>query len=119
MTFETLFITNFLVLTGVIGGFITTIVLTIATRKFLKGDLKNIVELLLCGSMFLYSFLVTQFLIDVFLLGETFLEIFKGVFVYLAFIYFIFAGVYVYEMSKSLGFASEKVSRKLKKILES
>jgi hypothetical protein len=118
MNFISVFITNFFILTGIIGGFVVTILLTIASRKFLKGDVRNIVEFLLCGNMFLYSFLVTQFLVDIFELRGSYLEFFKGIFIYLAFIYFIFAGVYMFEISKYLGFASEKVSKKLKKILE-
>jgi hypothetical protein len=111
-------ISNFFILSGIIGGFIVTILLTVSSKKFLKGDVRNIIELLLCGNMFLYSFLLTQFLIDAFGLKGGYLEIFKGIFIYLMLIYFIFAGVYIFEISKSLGFASEKVSKKLKKILE-
>ncbi|MDI6806392.1 MAG: hypothetical protein QMD14_01085 [Candidatus Aenigmarchaeota archaeon] len=113
-----LFITNFLILTGVIGGFITVIILTIASRKFLKGDVRSFAELLLCGCMFLYSFLVTQSLIDIFMLSEGFFQILKGIFLYIATLYFIFAGIRIYTISKVLGFASEKISKKLKRILE-
>jgi hypothetical protein len=118
MNFTSVFIINFFILVGIIGGFVVTILLTIASRKFLKGDVRNVVEFLLCGNMFLYSFLFTQFLLDIFKLEGSYLEIFKGVFIYVAFMYFIFAGVYTLEISKHLGFASEKVSKKLKKILE-
>jgi hypothetical protein len=118
MTFTNIFIINFFILTGIISGFIVSILLTTSSRKFLKGEIRNVIELLLCGNMFLYCFLLTQFIVDVFELKGSYIEIFKGIFIYIASVYFIFAGVYMYEISKHLGFASEKVSKKLKKILE-
>jgi len=71
------------------------------------------------GSIFIYSFSVSGLLVDLFGLEKTTFDMFKNIFIYISLIFFILAASEIYEISKVLGFASEKTPKKLKKILKS
>lgn len=98
-------------------GFITVVWLTASNKRFLGGELKEIINWLIAGILFLYGAVFTQFLIEVYEVYGSPLEIFKYSFMLVAFLYFFVAAKRIDELSKVLGFAYEKLPSKLKKVL--
>jgi hypothetical protein len=109
----------FFSLASSIAGFFIVIVLALSSRKFLKGEIKDFVELLMFGCLFLYAFTLSQFIKEFFSIDMIFLDIARGVLVFGSFIFFVSAAIHIYEIAEALGFASGKVPKKLKKILDS
>ncbi len=102
-----------------VAGFCITIVLTMASKRFLKGEIRKFVESMVFGTAFLYSFTFTQFLIEFLGMKIYIFELIKSIFLFIALIFLMFATAQIYEISEVLGFASKKTPEKLKKILKS
>ena len=111
--------TVFFSLASSIAGFFIVIVLALSGRKFLKGEIKDFVELTMLGSLFLYAFTLTQFMMEFFKFEILVFDVLRGALVFGAFIFFTSAAFHIYEIAEALGFASKKIPKKLKKILES
>jgi len=102
-----------------IAGICVIILLTISSQRFLKGEVRKFIESLMLGAAFLYAFTISQFLTEFLTVEKSVFDIIKGVSLFLAFAFFIFATAQIYEISEVLGFASKKTPEKLKKILKS
>ena len=102
-----------------IAGLFIIILLTISSQKFLKGEVRKFIELMMLGTVFLYSFTFAQFLTEFLPVEKSIFDAIKGFSLFLAFAFFIFATAKIYEISEVLGFASKKTPEKLKKILKS
>lgn len=111
--------TIFFSLASAVAGFFIVIVLALSSRKFLKGEIREFVELLMFGSLFLYGFTLTQFMMEFFNFKTLAFDLIRGILVFGAFGFFVSAASHIYEIAEALGFASKKVPKKLKKILES
>jgi len=111
--------TVFFSLASSIAGFFIVIVLALSSRKFLKGEIREFVELLTLGSVFLYAFTLTQFMMELFQFYTLAFDMLRGVLVFGSFIFFVSAAAHIYEIAEALGFASDKIPEKLKKILGS
>ncbi len=109
----------FFSLASSIAGFFIVIVLALSSRKFLKGEIKNFVELFMLGTIFLYGFTLSQFILDFFKVDTLAFDVIRGLLVFGSFIFFVSATFHIYEIAETLGFASKDIPKKLKKILES
>jgi hypothetical protein len=110
-------LTPFLLLAGTISGFTIVIYLAMTSRCFLKGEIKRFTDFMMCGCMCLYGSVLSQYLTVLFALQGTALELTGTIFIYIGTIFFLLATNEIYELSKFIGFASEKMPKKLKEIL--
>lgn len=102
---------------GVAIAFVAVSLIAISNERFLKGELKRFLQKFICGSYFLYTAVVIQFIYDISLSPSLFLDLLKSIFIYLASVFFFLAANDIYELSKILGFAPNRLSRKVKRIL--
>ena len=109
----------FFSLGSTIAGILIIIMLTISSQKFLKGEIRKFIELLIFGSAFLYAFSFAQVLTEFLPVEKYIFDAIKGFSLFLAFVFLILATAKIYEISEVLGFASKKTPEKLKKILKS
>ena len=109
----------FFSLGGSIAGLFIVVLLTITSQRFIKGEIRKFIELLMLGSSFLYAFTFAQFLTELLSVERGLFEILKGLSLFLSLVFFIYATANIYELSEVLGFASKKTPEKLKKILKS
>jgi len=98
-------------------GFVTVLWLTTCNKRFLGRELKKIINKMVIGIIFFYAAMSAQFLIELYDLPGSPLEIPKYAFLFLGFISFFWAARDIDELSKVLGFGYEKLPKKLKKVL--
>jgi hypothetical protein len=87
--------------------------------KFTKGELQEIIKYFVWGTIFMFGAMAAQLLVDIFNLVNTPINVIKYFFTLVGFSFYVFASNRIYKMSKVLGFASEELPRKLKKVLKS
>jgi len=109
----------FFTLGSSIAGLCIIILLTITSQRFLKGEVRKFIELLMLGATFLYAFTLSQFLTEFLAVEKSIFDVIKGFSLFLSLVFFIFATAQIYEISEFLGFASKKTPEKLKRILKS
>ncbi len=109
----------FFLFSAVLGSGIIIIYLAIASNKFTRGNMRNMVELLMFGYLFSYGFMALSISVELLKIEDPRIIFVKNSFVLISFALFLFAANEIYELSKVLGFHSEKISKKLKKILKS
>jgi len=108
-------------LTVVALGFVSIILMTLSSQRFVEGEIRKLFEKMLLGILFLYSTLVLQLIFDIFTktyVKFTFFELTRYLFLLYAFVNFFWAAYKLNELSKVLGFKSEKMPKKLKKIIK-
>lgn len=105
-------------LTGIIIGFFTFLWLFVSSNRFLKGIVKKFLDKIMAGVLFLYFSVVSSFIIELYSLYETPVEIPRYLFLIIGFLFLYWASLDINEISKVLGFKSEAVPKKLKKILK-
>ena len=102
-------------------GFVSIILMTLSSQRFVEGDIRLLFERILLGILFLYSTLVLQLMFDMLTqtyMRFTFFELVKYSFLLYAFVNFFWAAYKLNELSKVLGFKSEGMPKKLKKIIK-
>lgn len=102
-------------------GFLSIVLMTISSQRFVEGEIRSIFEKTLLGILFLYSTLVLQLVFDIFTETYkkfTFFELVKYLFLLYAFTNFFWVAYKLNELSKVLGFKSEKIPKKLKKVIK-
>jgi len=102
-------------------GFVSIILMTLSSQRFVEGEIKSLFEKILLGILFLYSTLVLQTMYDIFnqtFVKFTFFELARYLFLLYAFVNFFWAAYKLNELSKVIGFKSEKMPKKLKKIIK-
>ena len=99
-------------------GFVTVLWLTTSNRRFLGRELRKVFNKMIMGIIFFYSAMSAQFLIELYETYGSLLEIPKYIFLFLGFISFFWAARDIDELSKILGFGSEILPKKLKRILK-
>ena len=106
-----------LALCNLIIGFISVIILSRSNVNFTKGDIQKITSNFAWGTMFMFGAMVSQFLVEYFALANTPVDLLKHAMMFFGMAFYMFSSYQVYNMSKELGFASQTLPRKLKKIL--
>lgn len=107
----------FFSLGAIIIAFVSVSLIAVSNERFLKGELKRFLQKFICGSYFLFTSVVIQFVYDISPSPSLFLDLFKSIFIYLASVSFFLAANDIYELSKILGFASNRLPKKLRRIL--
>jgi len=102
---------------GIAIAFFAVSLIAVSNERFLKGELKRFLQKFICASYFLYTAVVIQFIYDISSSPSLFLDLLRSIFIYLASVFFFLAANDVYELSKIFGFASNKLPKKLKRIL--
>lgn len=99
-------------------GFAIVLWLCVSGRRFLKGDVRSLVDKMIFGVIFLHASVAAQFFIEAFGVYGSILEILKYSFMMIGLIFLFWSAHIVSNTSKILGFASEKMPEKLKKVLK-
>jgi|GEM_PF-2023096 nucleoside permease NupC len=99
--------------------FIIVIYLAKSNIKFTKGELQKIIEYFAWGTIFIFGAMAAQLQVDLLKLYGSPIDIIKYFFMIIAFYFYLIASHKIYQLSKVLGFASEELPKKLKKVLKS
>jgi hypothetical protein len=110
---------SLLSLTNVLLGFIIVIFLSYSNLKFTKGEIQRIINNFVWGTILMFGAMTAQFQVEFFNLAETPIDIIRYIFFFGSLAYYLAASFEIYKMSKVLGFASEEMPEKLKKVLKS
>ena len=111
---------SILVLANTLIGFGAVVILTISNTRFTKGDLQKIISGFIWGTIFMFSSLVALTQIEFFPeLKGTIIDIIRYVFMLIGFSFYFYASYKIYTFSKVMGFASEDMPKKLKRVLKS
>ncbi|MDI6798685.1 MAG: hypothetical protein QMD12_01655 [Candidatus Aenigmarchaeota archaeon] len=105
-------------LVGVTLGFFTVLWFYVSNRRFLAGEIKKFVNKITAGMLFLYFSIVASSVIEIHGIYGSLLEIPKYLFIIAGFSCFYWASMALNKISKVLGFRSEIMPKKLKKILK-
>ncbi|MEM5878880.1 MAG: hypothetical protein QXU74_00075 [Candidatus Aenigmatarchaeota archaeon] len=100
-------------------AFITVIMFARSNIKFTKGELQEIINYFVWGTIFMFGAMAAQLQVDLFNLSGTPIDMIKYLLLLIGFSYYLLASNRIYKMSKVLGFASEEMPKKLKKVLKS
>jgi len=106
-------------LVSILLAFSIVVLLARSKVRFTKGELQKMIENFVFGTAFIFGLTLSQFVVDVFNLKGTLIDIFKYFFLVLALFYYLKASQRIYKLSKVFGFASEEIPKKLKKVLKS
>jgi hypothetical protein len=115
-TFEMLI--PILALCNMIIGFFSVIILSRSNMNFTKGEVQKITSNFAWGTMLMFGGLFSQFLVEYFGLGKTPVDLLQHALVLVAMVFYMFSAFQIYNMSKELGFASDDLPKKLKRILK-
>lgn len=101
-------------------AFVAVTLIAISNERFLKGELKIFLQKFVIGAYFMFAAIVLQLINDVTPKGDlTFsIVLVRSVSIYMASVFFFLAANDIYELSKVLGFASNKMPKKLSRILK-
>jgi hypothetical protein len=104
---------------GAVIAFVAVTLIAISNERFLKGELKIFLQKFIVGSYFMFSAILIQLIIDIAPLTDFSFSVnlIKSISIYMASVFFFLAANDIYELSKVLGFASNSLPKKLKKIL--
>jgi hypothetical protein len=86
--------------------------------RFTKGEMQKITLDFSYGTFFFFGALVSLFIVEALNLQNSILDFIQRIFFLISAIKFLQASLRVYKMSKVIGFASEEIPEKLKKILK-
>jgi hypothetical protein len=86
--------------------------------RFTKGEMQKITLDFSYGTFFFFGALVSLFMVEALNLQNSILDFIQRIFFLISAIKFLQASLRVYKMSKVIGFASEEIPEKLKKILK-
>jgi uncharacterized membrane protein YbjE (DUF340 family) len=100
-------------------AFIIVIYLAKSNIKFTKGELQKIIEHFVWGTIFIFGAMAAQLQVDLLKLAGTPIDMIKYFFMIIAFYFYLIASHKIYQLSKVLGFASEELPKKLKRVLKS
>lgn len=98
--------------------FIIVLWMCLSGRRFLKGQIKDLIDRFTIGVMLVYGSVTSQFLIETFGVYGSLLEIPKYIFMMAGFVFFFWSAKVINELSKALGFGSDTLPERLKKILK-
>lgn len=110
---------QFLSCLSTVLAFITVLILTRSNIKFTKGELQEIINYFVWGTIFMFGAMVAQLQVDILDLTYTPIDMIKYLFLLISFSCYLLASLKIYKMSKVFGFASEDLPKKLKKVLKS
>jgi uncharacterized membrane protein YbjE (DUF340 family) len=100
-------------------AFVTVIYLAKSNIKFTKGELQKIIEHFVWGTIFMFGAMAAQLQVDLLKLAGTLIDFIKYFFMVIACYYYLVASYKIHQLSKVLGFASEELPKKLKRVLKS
>jgi len=100
-------------------AFVTVIYLAKSNIKFTKGELQKIIEDFVWGTIFVFGAMAAQLQVDLLNLVATPIDMIKYILMVIALYFYLTASFKIYRLSKVLGFASEELPRKLKRVLKS
>ena len=106
-------------ISSVIAGFFMFFYLVISNVRFTKGEIRDILQHFIYGSILTYGGLLCQFFVASLSLYQTCFEVLAYVFFLFGFSFNLYAAYKIHELSKVFGFASGRIPQRLKKILES
>jgi len=86
--------------------------------RFTKGEMQKITLDFSYGTFFFFGALASLFIVEALNLQNSILDFIQKIFFLISAIKFLQASLRVYKMSKVIGFASEEIPKKLKKILK-
>ena len=106
------------VISAIIG--LATVVLNIfSSSRFLKGEVKDFMMKITAGITLVYIGVLAQAVIEIYGIQGSPLEYPKYTFMILGFGFFFWSAISAYRLSKALGFGSQELPEKLKRILSS
>jgi uncharacterized membrane protein YbjE (DUF340 family) len=100
-------------------AFIIVIYLARSNIKFTKGELQKIIEDFVWGTIFIFGAMAAQLQVDLLKLAGTPIDMIKYFFMIIALYFYFTASYKIHQLSKVLGFASEELPKKLKRVLKS
>ncbi|MEM5836253.1 MAG: hypothetical protein QXR09_01380 [Candidatus Aenigmatarchaeota archaeon] len=100
-------------------AFITVIIFARSNIKFTKGELQEIINYFVWGTIFMFGGMIAQLEVEFLNLAGTPIDMIKYFLFLGGFSYYLLASFKIHKMSKVLGFASGEMPKKLKKILKS
>ena len=86
--------------------------------RFTKGEMQKITLDFSYGTFFFFGALASLLIVEALNLQNSILDFIQRIFFLISAIKFLQASLRVYKMSKVIGFASEEIPEKLKKILK-
>lgn len=102
-----------------LASFIIAILLSRSNIRFTKGELYEIIKNFILGTIFLFGAMNAQFIAELPGFGRSVMDLVKYFFMLEALFFYLLATLKIHKMSKVLGFASEEIPKRLKKVLKS